>query len=236
MITCDELRVLRARREVVELARAMLRGEISVLLGARRMQPYRWKTAVDERDEDFLAFVSIESQEDHLPVGRARQNWSAAALARLEPELRDAEAFHRPAALKACESLVTRFTASAAPVLQQVGSVPADSDLHLVPANLAERSLSARELVLPYPQVLDALDALERRECGLSGWEGWIRYPDGRVGHSARHQGMAGMESLARSEAYRLVRAAIEEAQDQWVVQPESPRGELYFCISAANP
>ena len=64
---------------------------------------------IDEFDQDLLTFVSIESQEDHLPIGAERQHWSPAALARVEAEIAEAEQFHRSAALEACESLLRRF-------------------------------------------------------------------------------------------------------------------------------
>jgi len=108
----DEPEIQRRRREMVDLARAMLRGEIGILAGARRMLVYRFGAGLDESDDDMLTFVAIESQEDHLPVDPSeRAHWNAEALARNDVEIAEAEAFHRPAALAACESLVRRFAA-----------------------------------------------------------------------------------------------------------------------------
>lgn len=210
----------------------MLRGEAPVLEGVQRMLPYRWTTGVDEWDEDFLTFVAIQSHEDHLPVGPVRAHWHPDALLRLEPEFRAAEDCHRPAALRACESLIRRFTAPTAPVLQSLYAPPADSDLLRVPEPLAIRSLSNREVVLPYPEVLDAIDQLEAGGCDLLGWEGWLRFSDGHAGHSARHQGTTDLGLVARAEAFHSCRETIEEAQREWEARAEVAGASLYFCLS----
>ena len=105
----DEESIAEARDRMLALAGAILRGEVGVLLGAARMLEFRYGAGLDEWDDDMITFVGIESQEDHLPVGHVRQLWSAEALARVDPEIAMAEAFHRPAAFAACESLIRRF-------------------------------------------------------------------------------------------------------------------------------
>jgi len=82
---------------MVDLARAMLRGETGILAGARRMLAHRSGAGLDDLDADLLAFVAIDSQEDHLPVDpNERARWDAGALARKDVEIAEAEAFHRP--------------------------------------------------------------------------------------------------------------------------------------------
>jgi len=56
--------------------------------------------AETEKDEDVLFFVGIDSETDHFPVGKVRDNWSAAALTR-EDNLR--EEFERDARAEAIE-------------------------------------------------------------------------------------------------------------------------------------
>jgi hypothetical protein len=98
---------------MVELATSILCGDLGVLEGSRRMLAFRFCAGMDEFDQDLLTFVSIESQEDHLPIGDERQHWSPAVLAGIEAELAQAEEFHRSAARKACESLLRRFRSPA---------------------------------------------------------------------------------------------------------------------------
>lgn len=106
--------IARTRQKVVDLARAILAGEIGVLEGSMRMLEYRFSAGVPEFDEDFLTFVAIDSAEDHLPVGSVRQFWHPAALARADLEIADAERFHRAAAFRAADSLIRRFTSDVA--------------------------------------------------------------------------------------------------------------------------
>jgi hypothetical protein len=60
-------------------------------------------------DEDLTTFVAIDSETDTLPVGEARQFWSAEALEREDPKIRQAEELYREAALEAAARLVDRF-------------------------------------------------------------------------------------------------------------------------------
>jgi len=48
-------------------------------------------------------------------------------------------------------------------------------------------SLSDHEIVLPYPSVMKIIDRLPDFGLRLLGWEGWLLYPDGQVGHSRRY-------------------------------------------------
>ena len=109
----NETEVAWCRQGIVELATSILRGDLGVLEGSRRMLAFRFCAGIDEFDQDLLTFVSIESQEDHLPLSAERQHWSPAALAGIEVEIAEAEQFHRSAAHEACESLLRRFRSPA---------------------------------------------------------------------------------------------------------------------------
>lgn len=65
-------------------------------------------------------------------------------------------------------------------------------------ADLQRLSVSQSELVLPYPHAITALQLLEATDAILMGWEGWLRYPDGRLGHSDMHQGTKAPLTLQR--------------------------------------
>lgn len=80
-----------------------------MLDGCRHMVAYRFRSGLDPNDPDMLTFAGIESQCDHLPLGSVRQYWDPVALARADREIAEEEAFHRPAALAACESLIRRL-------------------------------------------------------------------------------------------------------------------------------
>ena len=99
-----------ARRQLVELAEAMLIGQISFLEGAPQVVALQYRVGgCESRDEDFDAFVLISSETDHLPTARARHLWSASALERVEPDIQRAEEWAQAFAPQACESLLSRF-------------------------------------------------------------------------------------------------------------------------------
>ncbi len=110
----------------------------------------------------------------------------------------------------------------------------ASSELGLLPADLAARSLSDREIVLAYADALAAIDRLASAGHRILAWEGWLRWPDGRVGHSGEHQGTADLSGMTASQAALFCRETIELAQAAWDRVPEVPGASLYFCITVA--
>ena len=97
------------RRRVAELARQILAGEIDVLDGACKIKALRFEVEVEDWDQDFIPFVLVESETDHLPIGIEALNWSDEALVRKEPELKHAREWALETVSAACASLVTRF-------------------------------------------------------------------------------------------------------------------------------
>ncbi len=102
-----------------------------------------------------------------------------------------------------------------------------------IPRELLEGSLSAREIVLPYPEVIGVIHRLPGFGLRAVGWEGWLRYPDGRLGHSARRQGTADLSGLSPAEAAAFCIRTIEEAHTLAAEEPEE--GELCFCVTVAS-
>jgi hypothetical protein len=80
------------QRDLVKIAKAVLNSEVGIILGSRIIQSFRPELAADF-DPDFMAFVAVDSDTDHLPVDEERNNWSAEALARKDIEIAEAESF-----------------------------------------------------------------------------------------------------------------------------------------------
>jgi hypothetical protein len=99
-----------------------------------------------------------------------------------------------------------------------------------IPKELLSHSLSDREIVLPYPDVISTIHRLPRFGLRLLGWEGWLRYADGRIGHSAHQQGTLDLCAMSPIEASEFCIRTIEQAHAEAVRDPEP--GELYFCIT----
>ncbi|HVR64908.1 MAG TPA: DUF2489 domain-containing protein [Polyangia bacterium] len=105
----SETEIQAARAEVVNLARRVLSGDLSILLAARELSRLRFSVGGDEWDPDFIQFVAIDSETDHLPVGQARQHWASEALVEKDEEIARAEAWARDGGLTACQRLLDRF-------------------------------------------------------------------------------------------------------------------------------
>lgn len=98
------------RREVVSTAQAMLDGQLSFLIGSRRLAGLRHEANAAADDTDFLVFVAIDSETDAFPIGAVREHWDHNSLAKLEPEIKEAELWASTVATDACKSLIARFS------------------------------------------------------------------------------------------------------------------------------
>lgn len=100
-------------------------------------------------------------------------------------------------------------------------------------ADLQQLSVSQNELVLPYPSAIEALRILEATGATLMGWEGWLRYPDGKLGHSDIHQGTTDISALSSPEAFIWAYTTMGLAQKEHELQNRTTGAKLLFCITA---
>jgi hypothetical protein len=87
----------------------MLNGQLSFLIGSRRLAALRHEIDTAGDDADFMVFIAIDSETDALPLGAVREHWDQDALARLEPEIEEAERWAASAGADACGSLISRL-------------------------------------------------------------------------------------------------------------------------------
>jgi hypothetical protein len=97
-----------ASRKVVAAAKSILSGELGIVAGARQLAKWRFDVGAED-DPDFMFFVGVDSETDHLPVGDVRSRWNAEALRQKDEELRNFEATFRDGALGACQRLLQRY-------------------------------------------------------------------------------------------------------------------------------
>ena len=109
-------------------------------------------------------------------------------------------------------------------------------EIDLLPQVLRKQSLSHREIVLPYQQALEVLSV-------LVGWEGWVKYPDGRHGHTPG--GVMGIEVARKARetwadyverSAQLCRETMNREQQAWEANPEYAHLVLCFCLTATPP
>lgn len=96
------------RGKIVAVCEAILKEEIGVIAGSRRLKGLGFDLCGDH-DEDFMVFVAIDSETDHLPVDWERRNWGVEALKRKDEEIAEAEASYKDRAFLACRNLIGRF-------------------------------------------------------------------------------------------------------------------------------
>jgi hypothetical protein len=101
------------QQQVVEVASAILHGELGVIEGSRLLCALRFRVSTLDHDPDFLPFIGIDSETDHLPVGEILQHWASDALVRLAPEIRAAENHWRQWAFTSAQRLIDRFSSAA---------------------------------------------------------------------------------------------------------------------------
>lgn len=94
--------------KIIAICEAILKEEIGIIAGSRRLKSLGYELSGDH-DEDFLLFVAIDSETDHLPVDWERRNWSDEALSIKDREICEAEAFYKEDAFTACRKLIERF-------------------------------------------------------------------------------------------------------------------------------
>lgn len=97
------------RRRVGEVAKAMLYGSVDYLEGAIELSSLRFEVEAPEDDPDFIKFVAIASEVDHLPIGPVRQYWSSEALQRHEHEIQESIEWAKNLSLTHCMALSERY-------------------------------------------------------------------------------------------------------------------------------
>ena len=106
----NEKELRSAYDEIVRAAQGLEHGQISFLDGVRRLAGMRTLVSRLDHDPDFLLFVAIDSQSDHLPGTAQREQCSAEWLAECDQEVSDLEAAWTSRVRDACDVLVKRFS------------------------------------------------------------------------------------------------------------------------------
>ena len=95
--------------KIVVICEAIKSEKISIIAASRILNSIRFELS-EENDEDFMFFVRVDSETDHLPVDWERKNWNKEALERKDREIEKYELFYKDEAFSACEKLIERFS------------------------------------------------------------------------------------------------------------------------------
>ncbi len=97
---------------------------------------------------------------------------------------------------------------------------------------IINRSAVEDEIVVGYADAMELLRILRGKTTRVLGWEGWVKYADGSLGHSLEHQGTVDLSSMSRESAIMLSESTITLANKEWQDNPEISNAELLFCIT----
>jgi hypothetical protein len=109
MSTNEQSKWIHPKEKTIRVCRAVLNNEMAIIEASRilsgRLQGF-------EKDPDFITFVGIDSETDHLPVGEVRKHWNPEVLAQKDKEIAECENFYRVRALEACERIIKKVSDS----------------------------------------------------------------------------------------------------------------------------
>ena len=111
---------------------------------------------------------------------------------------------------------------------------PVSPGLSLLPSDIAEKSLSKKEIVLPFAEAERAVEHLVKAGQRLESWEGWVQFNDGGRTKSLRHPG-AFVLPPDPARAGEVTREGMRKAQEIWDRAPEYPGAHLFFCIMVSD-
>lgn len=98
--------------------------------------------------------------------------------------------------------------------------------------DIKERSESEDELVVGYTDAMELLYLFEQSDTKVLGWEGWLKYENGTLGHSKKYQGTVDLSDMPKASAIALVKSTIMQAYTEWQETPEVNNANLLFCIT----
>jgi hypothetical protein len=96
--------------KVAALAKRILAGEVGIAEGSGELARWRFDLGA-EADPDFVFFVGVDSETDHLPLGPARRHWNPEILQAKDAELALYEARVRERAFQICRRLIQKYDA-----------------------------------------------------------------------------------------------------------------------------
>ncbi len=107
--------------------------------------------------------------------------------------------------------------------------------LSLIPEELAAKSISLSEIVLPVEEALLAISHLESAGHLIAGWEGWIRDSAGRVGHGNAPLGTKDLSYLPVSKAAKICSESIVTESATWSRKFPNTSDELFICVTVTS-
>ena len=98
------------KKIAIDLARNILEGEVGVIAGCIQMNRIGHELFDrPEEDEDFVIFIAIDSETDHLPTEKTSKFWDNTILKEKQIEINNIENYYRDYVFTACRSIIKRY-------------------------------------------------------------------------------------------------------------------------------
>jgi len=98
------------QREAVGIARRVTAGDLGIIAGCRQLTRLGHYLVEDSRvDPDFVVFIGVSCETDHLPLEDERSLWNPAAFEAKQAEVARLEEVSREKVWVACRSVIARF-------------------------------------------------------------------------------------------------------------------------------
>ncbi len=98
--------------------------------------------------------------------------------------------------------------------------------------DIKKRSETENELVVNYTDAMELLYLFKQSNTQVLGWEGWLKYENGKLGHSKKYQGTADLSAMSQASTIALIESTIMQANTEWQEKPEVSNASLFFCIT----
>ena len=99
--------------EAVLLAKSILADKGDYLRNVSKLNFLRFELGENEFDEDFIIFIEVSSETDHIPYSIARENCSTKWLEKCDNELSEVKDYYRNKIENSCNSIIGRFSKNA---------------------------------------------------------------------------------------------------------------------------
>ena len=98
--------IQKSREAIVETAQSMLDGRTGYIEGSRQICGLLDAARLERLEPPFVMFVAIDSETDHVPVGKVRDRWHPDAKMKFAQEWADAEQYAKSHGEVACRQTI----------------------------------------------------------------------------------------------------------------------------------
>jgi hypothetical protein len=109
----DETHAALVRSSIADTARALEFRQIPFIEGVRKIAALRFELPTDVHEQDFMLFVGVASQADHIPNAEVRHLCASRWLEQCDQDASELETFYGEQVTGACRRLIERFSDAA---------------------------------------------------------------------------------------------------------------------------